>query len=176
MRMFPGYLDDARRGALDEAALAVQSAGRRELAALRGRAAPLPPPQALLEPAPAAPRLPLPGAGGAELMSAAADAAAEAGMPADVPLWAGHVRRGAQPEARAGGRPGAAQARARDAGLPAEARLRGAAHVCDRVACRLPAADWYKAARQQGAVPAQSGHPALGERKGGFAVPGSPGV
>ena len=59
MPLFPRFLDADRRGALDEAALEVQSAGRRELQALRGSRATLPPP--LLEPPPQPPLLlPLP--------------------------------------------------------------------------------------------------------------------
>lgn len=59
MQLFPKFLDADRRGALDEAALEVQNAGRRELQALRGSRAALPPP--LLEPPPQPPLLlPLP--------------------------------------------------------------------------------------------------------------------
>ncbi|KAK9821107.1 hypothetical protein WJX81_006169 [Elliptochloris bilobata] len=79
MPLFPKFLDDERRGALDEAALEVQGAGRRELQALRGRGAALPPP--LLEQPPQPPLLlPLPDPISADLTAAAAAAAAEAGQ------------------------------------------------------------------------------------------------
>ena len=63
-----------------------------------------------------------------------------------------------------GGRRSSGELRPRARAAPREARLRGAAHVCEHVVCRLPAADWYKAAKQQRAMP--SGAP---ERAGGRA-------
>ena len=100
-----------------------------------------------------------------DLTAAAAAAAAEAGVPMLAPMSGSPA---AQPgpvmRERGSGRrsPGELQPRGRAA--PREARLRGAAHVCEHIVCRLPAADWYKAAKQQRAV--QRGAP---ERAGGCA-------
>lgn len=151
MRLFPRYLDEPRRAALDEAALAVQDAGRRELQALRGRSARLP--QPLLQPAPQAPLLlPLPDPSSAELTAAAAAAAAEAGLavPRGVAAASRVAPRGAGTDSGLGRR----GVRQRGPEVPREAKLRGAAHVCEHIVCKLPAADWYKASKQQRSVPA----------------------
>lgn len=86
----------------------------------------------------------------ADLTAAAAAAAAEAGVPMPAPLSGSPA---AQPGPAIRGRGSrqrnSGELRSQARGAPREARLRGAAHVCEHVACRLPAADWYKAAKQQ---------------------------
>ena len=88
-----------------------------------------------------------------DLTAAAAAAAAQAGVPMRAPLSGSPAAQPGPPRERGSRLRNPGELRPQAPAAPREARLRGAVHVCERVACKLPAADWYKAAKQQREMP-----------------------